>query len=155
LDRLARRIRTLVNRRFFLTIFQRLSSADCTRLEALLVVDPRSHRSLYNRLKQLPKRPMLTHLQDWLTHCEWLLTLGETQTPLAGLPPLKLKHFAAEAKALDVAEIQDFTLPKRYTLLLCLIHLIRTQTQDHLAEMFIKLMNALQTHAKEERGSGL
>lgn len=150
LDRVARRIRTLVNRRFFLTIFQRLSAADCTRLEDLLVVDPRSHRSLYNRLKQLPKRPTLTHLQDWLTHREWLLTLGETQTPLAGLPPIKLKHLAAEAKALDVAEIRDFTPPKRYTLLLCLIHRMHTQTQDHLAEMFIKRMRALQTHAKEE-----
>lgn len=149
LDRLARRIRALVNRRFFLTIFQRLSAANCTRLDELLVVDPRSHRSLYNRLKQLPKRPTLTHLQDWLTHREWLLTLGETHAPLAGLPPIKLKHFAAEAKALDVAEIRDFSPPKRYTLLLCLLHRMRTQTQDHLAEMFIKRMSALQTHAKE------
>jgi Domain of unknown function (DUF4158) len=150
LDRLARRIRTLVNRRFFLTIFQRLSAADCTQWEDLLTVDPRLHRSRYNRLKQLPKRPTLTHLQDWLTHREWLLTLGETQTPLAGLPPIKLQHFAAEAKALDVAELRDFTPPKRYTLLLCLIHRMRTQTQDHLAEMFIKRMSALQNHAKEE-----
>jgi TnpA family transposase len=150
LDRLARRIRTLVNQRFFLAIFQRLSAADCTRLEDLLVVDLRSHRSLYNRLKQLPKRPTLTHLQDWLTHREWLLTLGETSAPLVGLPPIKLKHFAAEAKALDVAEMRAFSPPKRYTLLLCLIHRMRTQTQDHLAEMFIKRMSALQTHAKEE-----
>jgi TnpA family transposase len=150
LDRLVRRIRTLVNRRFFLTIFQRLAAADCTRLEELLVVDPRLHRSPYNRLKQLSKRPTLTHLQDWLTPREWLLTLGETHEPLTGLPPIKLKHFAAEAKALDVAEIRDFTPPKRYTLLLCLIHRMRTQTQDHLAEMFIKRMNTLQHRAKEE-----
>jgi hypothetical protein len=150
LDRLARHVRTLVNRRFSLTIFQRLSAPDCTRLEELLVVDPRLHRSPYNRLKQLPKRPTLTHLQDWLTHREWLLTLGETQQPLTGLPPIKLKHFAAEAKALDVAEMRAFSPPKRYTLLLCLIHRIRTQTQDELAEMFIKRMSALQNHAKEE-----
>lgn len=148
-DRLARRIRTLVNRRFFLTIHQRLSAVDGTRLEALLLTDPQLHRSPYNRLKQLPKRPTLTHLQDWLTHREWLLTLGATEVPLAGLPPIKLQHFAAEAKALDVAEMRAFAPPKRVTLLLCLIQRMRTQTHDHLAEMFIKRMSALQTRAKE------
>ena len=63
-DRLVRRVRTLVNQRFFSAVFQRLSTADQARLDALLIPDPRLHRSLYNRLKQVPKRPTLTHLQE-------------------------------------------------------------------------------------------
>jgi Domain of unknown function (DUF4158) len=150
LDRLIRRVRTLVNHGFFLTIQRRLSPQECERLDALLVSDVQLRRSPYHRLKQLPKRPTLTHLQEWLDHLHWLLSLGEADSPLAGLPPIKLKHFAAEAKALDAAELKDFTPPKRYALLLCLIHRMRTQTRDQLAEMVIKRMNTLQQHARDE-----
>ena len=150
LDRLVRRVRTLVNYHFFLTVFHRLSAADRERFDALLTADPRLRRSVYNRLKQLPKRPTLTHLQEWLEHLAWLMSLGEVDTPLVGLPPIKRKHFAAEAKALDAAEMKDFTAPKRCTLLLCLIQRMRTQTRDQLAEMFIKRMHTFRQHAKDE-----
>jgi hypothetical protein len=36
---------------------------DQERLDALLASDPHLRRSPYNRLKQVPKRPTLTHLQ--------------------------------------------------------------------------------------------
>jgi hypothetical protein len=147
---LVRRVRTLVNRRFFLTIFHRLSVADHERLDALLTSDPRLRRSPYNRLKQVPKRPTLTHLQEWLDHLTWLLSLGAVDSFLNGVPPLKRKHFALEAKALDAAEMKDFTAPKRYALLPCLIQRMRTQTRDQLGEMFIKRMNTFHQHAKDE-----
>jgi len=150
LDRLVRRVQTLVNYHFFLTVVHRLSTADRERFDALLTADPRLRRSVYNRLKQLPKRPTLTHLQEWLEHLAWLMSLGEVDTPLVGLPLIKRKHFAAEAKALDAAEMKDFTAPKRYTLVLCLIQRMRTQTRDQLAEMFIKRMNTFEQHAKDE-----
>lgn len=38
LDRLSRRIRTLVNGRFFTTVMERLSDAECGQLDALLEV---------------------------------------------------------------------------------------------------------------------
>lgn len=150
LDRLVRRVRTLVNQRFFGAVFHRLSTADQERLDALLITDPRLHRSVYNRLKQVPKQPTLTHLQEWFDHLTWLLSLGAVEHPLGGLPPLKRKHFALEAKALDAAEMKDFTAPKRYALILCLIQRMRTQTRDQLAEMFIKRMHTFRQHAKDE-----
>jgi TnpA family transposase len=150
LDRLVRRVRTVVNYRFFVSVFQRLSGTDQKRLDALLVSDPRLRRSPYNRLKQVPKRPTLTHLQEWLDHLTWLLSLGAVDPLLDGLPPLKRKHFALEAKALDAAEMKDFTAPKRYALLLCLIQRMRTQTRDQLGEMFIKRMHTFRQHAKDE-----
>jgi TnpA family transposase len=150
LDRLVRRVRTLVNHRFFVSVFQRLSVADQERLDTLLTSDPRLRRSSYNQLKQVPKRPTLTHLQEWLDHLTWLLSLGAVDPLLDGLPPLKRKHFALEAKALDAAELKDFTAPKRSALLLCLIQRMRTQTRDQLGEMFIKRMNTFRQHAKDE-----
>ena len=122
LDRLVRRVRTLVNRRFFQTICSRLQESDRAKLEALLVSDDHTRRSPFNRLKQLPKKPTLSHLQEWLDHLEWLISWGEVGGSLAGLAHLKIKHFAAEAKALDAGEIKDFLPTKRHALLVCLIH---------------------------------
>jgi TnpA family transposase len=150
LDRLARRVRTLVNRRFLQTVLSRLSESDIARLDLLLLVDERTHRSPYHRLKQLPKQPTLSHLQEWLDHLEWLTALGDIAGPLAGLPHLKVKHFAAEAKALDAGEMKDFLPAKRYTLLICLIRRMRVQARDSLAAMFIKRLSKIQQKGKEE-----
>jgi Domain of unknown function (DUF4158)/Tn3 transposase DDE domain len=125
LDRLVRRVRTVVNQRYFEEIFNRLSPEETARLDALLIMEGRGSRSPYQRLKHLPKSPTLTHLQEWITQFEWLESHGKIDHLLAGLPPLKLKHFAAEAWALDAAEMKDFAPSKRYTLLLCLIHRTR------------------------------
>lgn len=150
LDRLVSRVRTVVNQRYFHGIFSRLSQADANRLETMLKTDGRTARSSYQRLKQLPKSPTLNHLQEWFTQFEWLASLGEIDALLAELPPLKLKHFAAEARALDAAELKDFTPPKRYALLLCLIHRMRVQCRDQLALMFIKRMNKIQQRGRDE-----
>ena len=150
LDRLVGRVRALVNRRFFQTVLSRLSESDIARLDLLLLVDERTHRSSYHRLKQLPKQPTLSHLQEWLDHLEWLTALGDIAGPLAGLPHLKVKHFAAEAKALDAGEMKDFSPPKRYTLLLCLTQRMRVQARDQLAVMLIKRMSKIQQRGKEE-----
>jgi hypothetical protein len=143
LDRLVRRVRTVVNQRDFHTILTRLSQDDATRLDELLNPERHGFRSPYQRLKQLPKSPSLQHLRDWLAQLEWLLSLGDSTHLLADLPPLKLKHFAAEARALDAAELKDFAPPKRYTLLLCLMHRMRVQCRDQLALMLIKRMQKI------------
>jgi hypothetical protein len=96
-----RRVRTMVNQRYFEEIFNRLSPEETARLDALLIMEGRGSRSPYQRLKHLPKSPTLTHLQEWITQFEWLESHGKIDHLLAGLPPLKLKHFAAEAWAFD------------------------------------------------------
>lgn len=150
LDRLVRRVRTVVNQRYFGDILNRLSPEETSRLDTLLITEGRSSRSPYQRLKQLPKSPTLTHLQEWITQFEWLESHGKIDHLLAGLPPLKLKHFAAEARALDAAEMKDFAPSKRYTLLLCLIHRTRVQCRDQLALMLIKRINKIQQRGKDE-----
>jgi hypothetical protein len=116
---------------------------DLELLEHLLITDPLSGRSPYNQLKQIPKSPTLSHLKVLLEHLHWLETLANVEEFLKDIPPLKLEHFAAEAKALDVAEIQDFTPPKRYTLVLSLIHHSLIQTRDNLANMFLKRIQTI------------
>lgn len=150
LDRMARRVRVVVNRRFWNIVLSRLTEETRARLDALLVIDPRTKRSPFNRLTQLPKQPSLSHLQEWLDQLEWLVSLGDATDALAGLPPLKVKHFAAEAKALDARELKDFALPKRATLRLSLIQRQRVQARDQLALMLVKRMSKIQQRGKEE-----
>ena len=149
LDRLARRIRTLVNGRFFAQIEAGLTEEDKHKLDALLVrtSDPKSP---LHDIKRLPKRSSLKHLQALIDHMAKLDELVATEQALSGIPELKRKHFAAEARALDAAELKDFRAPKRRAVLLCLIHRARVQARDDLAEMFIKRIAKIHSRGKEE-----
>ena len=151
LDRLSRRIRTLVNGRFSAAVMARLSEAESSQLDALLEVgDSPQKKSLLFALKQLPKRSSLEHLQDLLDHIVKLSATVGADHHLTGIPHAKIKHFAAEAKALDAAELKNFAPPKRYVLLLSLIHRARVQARDDLANMFIKRMNHIHRRGKDE-----
>lgn len=149
LDRLARRVRTLANARIFATIGQRLTSDDKAALDALVQSAGKASKSPLHEVKRLPKRSSLKHLQELISHMEQLDGLVATDAPLAGVPELKRKHFAAEGRALDAAELKDFRPAKRYAVLLCLIHRARVQVRDDLADMFIKRMGKIHNHGKE------
>lgn len=148
LDRLARRVRFLVNSRIWNTIHSRLTDAEFSRLDELLMPDAKAFRTPYNSLKQLPKKPTLKNLQELLNHLEWLLGLGDFESFLKDIPPLKIKHFAAEAKALDAGEIKDFNDPKRYALLICLIRRAHIKVRDALGQMFIRRIAKLHQNGK-------
>lgn len=150
LDRLVRRVRALVNRRLWNTILRRLTSADLIRLDNLLRPDAKAFRTPYNSLKQLPKKPTLNHLQELLAHLEWLLGLGDFKAVLENIPPLKTKHFAGEAKVLDAGELKDFSKPKRYALLVCLIRRAHIKTRDAIAQMFIRRIAKMHQNGKNE-----
>jgi hypothetical protein len=150
LDRMAGRTRTVVNRRLFATVDTRLSPDVLKSLDSLLVVVPGQRRSAYNDLKALPKRPTVGHLGALLDHLVWLDDVGDMAPLLVGVPIAKVVHFAAEAKALDAAELGDVSPPKRRTLLPCLVARAQVQARDDLAEMFTQCMATINKRAKEE-----
>jgi hypothetical protein len=119
-------------------------------LDDLLNTHPVEHRSPYNNLKQLPKRPTRNHLNDLFVHLTWLSTFGEVKPFLSGITAAKIQHFAAEAKALDAGELKQINQPKRITLILCLIYAAQVATRDNLVSMFLKRMGTLHHKAKEE-----
>jgi TnpA family transposase len=151
LDRHSRRIRTLVNSRIFETVLKRLSLSERKELDTLLEVGTNPQKkSLFFAIKQLPKRSSLVHLQDLLDHIVKLSdTVGSNQH-FQDIPYAKIKHFAAEAKALDAAEIKKFSPPKRYVLILSMIHRARIQARDDLANMFIKRISQIHRRGKDE-----
>jgi len=76
------------------------------------------------------------------------MSFGEAKRLLQGLPSTKRQSFAAQAKALDSAELREHQPQKRRTLLLCLLYQAQVQTRDHLVEMFLKRMQRLKQQAK-------
>ncbi|CAA9333761.1 MAG: Mobile element protein, partial [uncultured Chloroflexia bacterium] len=150
LDHLVQRIRTLVNQRVFQQVLASLSPDEQQVLEQLLTVKPPQRRSDFSRLKDPPPRATLTHLAEWQRRLTWLLALSEVDHHLKGIPHAKVKHFAAEARALDADGLRDMIRPKRLTLLLCLIHHMRVTTRDQLVTMFLKRMSTLHTRGKDE-----
>lgn len=151
LDRHSRRIRTLVNSRIFETVLTRLSPSERKELDSLLESIPNPQKkSLFFTIKQLPKRSSLEHLQELLDHIVMLTDTVGSDQHLLNIPYAKIKHFAAEAKVLDAAELKKFTPPKRYVLILSMIHRARIQARDDLANMFIKRINQIHRRGKDE-----
>lgn len=150
LDRLTRRIRALVNQRFFAAVLTRLSREDRGRLDALLDVTDISRRSEFSFLKEPPKSATLTHMRELQFRFAWLLSMGDVEGKLEGIPNAKIKHFAAEARALDAAEIRDFAQPKRYTLLLAMLYRARVTARDNMVETFLKRIGAIHNKGKQD-----
>src|SRR5260370_36412923 len=108
-------------------------------LEKLFEAQLPSHRSTFSQLKLVPQSPTLSHLKAWQDRLTWLMELGSMEALLKDIPPAIVKHFAAEARALDASELQDYTPAKRLTLVAWLIQHAQMSTQDDLIEMFLKL----------------
>ena len=86
-------------------------------------------------------------------HLTWLETMGEIAPYLQELTRTKIKHLTSQAKALSASEIKDINLPKRLTLILCLIYSAQVQSRDALVEMFLKQMKKIHYRAIEELDS--
>lgn len=149
LDRLVRRVRTLVNFRFFRSVLERLPVEEQRRLDRLLDTNEPTHRSDFNYLKEPPKSATLTHMQNLQARFSWLLTMGDVERLLQDIPNAKIKHFAAEARALDASELRRFTPPKRYTLLVSMLHRAKITARDNLVETFLKRMGAIHNKGKQ------
>ncbi|WP_054889719.1 Tn3 family transposase [Pseudomonas sp. NBRC 111118] len=120
------------------------------KLKELLDTDFGRRQSDFNALKQAPKKPSRKHLEVLIDHLAWLESFGDLDAILEGVIDAKIRHFATQAAASDVAELKDCSQPKRYTLMLALIYRMRVRTRDHLAEMFIRRISTIHKRAKEE-----
>lgn len=150
LERMVNRVRTVVHRRLFAQVLQKLGTEDVARLDGLLkTTEVIQRHTSFQEIKECPKKPSLMHLDNLLEHLTWLESLGEMDSPLSGIPPALLQHFATEAKALHAGELREVQSSKRYTLLLCLIHRMRVRTRDDAAEMFVKRMDKIHRQGRE------
>lgn len=150
LDEMAARIRREVNEGIFATVRSRMTMEDRARLAGLLDVGGLDRKSGLNRLKKPAKRPSWSHLKEQHEQLRWVDGLGNTDAWLEGVAPGKIADFAAEAGALDAAELRDYDAGKRTALLACLVHTARRRARDDLAEMFCKRVATKLKNANDE-----
>ncbi len=92
LDRLAWRIRTLVNGGIYQRILAKLSDEQKQVLSGLLITEGASAFTLFNRVKEAPKSATLTHLDEWLSRLIWLQSLLQTAPLIEGIRSTKMSQ---------------------------------------------------------------
>lgn len=151
LDRLVRYARKKVNQKIFDTVYHSLEKSQIELLDKLLETTPDYMRSGYNEIKAPSKNPTISHFRDLLKHHNWLVSsFDDISNHLKDITPIKLKQFAQQARSLDASDLKDFVEPKRYTLMLSLIHQVQAKTKDALALMFCKTIIKMHKKAKEK-----
>jgi hypothetical protein len=151
LDELTKKIRTEVNRGFFTLVSGRVDTAARARLGRLLVVDPVTRRSEYDGLKDVAQAASLGKFKGRLTFLQALDALGPTEIWLGGVPPGKVAHFAGEARVTDVADLRKvLDEDKRLTLIVSLLHTVRTGVRDDVVTMFCKRIAAIHKKGRDQ-----
>lgn len=113
LDKMVTAIRTEYNTALFTKVDGRIERPDRAGLTQLLVVDPTSRRSGFDRLKAPAKAASLGKFKLRLAHLRELDALGPTEKWLEGIPATKIAHFAGEARVTDVGDLRDMALFSR------------------------------------------
>lgn len=150
LDRLVRHVRYRVNSHIFKTITERLTQQGLIpRFDELLHLPEDYHRTRYHSLKQLPKRPTISHLKALLQHHHWLIGIGNMATLWQDIPEVKLKQFAEQAKSLDASDIRAMALHTQYGLMAALLFQAQQQAKDALATTFCKTVFKLHKDAAD------
>lgn len=149
LDEMAAKIRAEVNTGFHTLIAGRISNVCEVRLLKLLALNPVTRRSEFDEVKKTAGAATLSNFKAHVAHQEWLDSLGCTAEWVAGVPPAKVAHFAAEARVTDAGDLRDMAEPKRTVLIACLVHTARIRGRDELATMYCKRLARIHKQAKE------
>jgi len=149
LDRLVGRVRHQVHQYLYDQITGALTPNDIGRLEGLLSVH--HGRTAFSRIKAPPRGFSLQHMRQWSHRLDWLESILATGPLVAGIANTKVQQFAAEALALDVADMRRLQIvPRRRALLVCMLHQAQVQTRDQLTDMLLKRMRRTRTLAREK-----
>ena len=149
LDRLVSTVRHQVHQHLYAQITQALLPADIGRLEALLGIQ--NGRTAFSRMKATPRGASLQHIRQWSDRLDWLESIVTTRPHVSSIAKTKVQQFAAEAIALDILDMRRIqSVPRRWALLVCLLHQAQVQTRDQLVEMFLRRMRHTVTLAQEK-----
>ena len=90
----------------------------------------------------------MTHLRDLVARQRWLASQAVGVDTLAGIPPVKVRHFAEEARTLDAGRMQALEPHQRATLAVAMLAAQAARALDDLGEMFVRRMQQIHNAAK-------
>ncbi len=149
LRRLAGAVHNEVNALQWKAIGAHLTLTQRGVLEALLLVDPRTHKSAFSALCASPGRPSRKNLDALIERYKWLAQLPDPTTALNAVADAKVLLWANEAKRLNALELREYVTPRRHALLLALIRAARGQTLDELTQMLLRLARKIEFKSQQ------
>ncbi len=151
LSRIVRHTRHSVNNKIFHETAKKImASGQADEFDKLLKIQNNTPRTLFNELKNLPKRPSIHRFHEFLDHSHWLMSFGEVMKHLDGIAKVKIEQFAEEANQLTADELIEFSEAKRYTLIASLIYRSQANAKDAIAIMFCRLISIAHKQSKSE-----
>lgn len=145
----ARRGRAKVNRTLFRRVSSALGAEGALRLDRFFVADIDTERTPWNILREDSGPATLTHFRKLVRRLHWLTEQNFGRKALAAVPNVKIHRFAAEARSLDAARMQEMQAQKRHTLAVALISVQVARTLDDLGDMFLKRMRKIQRKGRD------
>jgi len=147
----AKAARAQVNRDLFKTIYNTLSDIAKEKIQEILTptTSTGEHKSLWDLIKQEPKKPTVNNVRDFVKHLCWLQTFDNYLPQSMTLPATKLKRFIIEARALNVANMNELTEYKCYSLASLFIRSQTGKASDDIADIFIRIIQKLLNNANE------
>jgi Tn3 transposase DDE domain/Domain of unknown function (DUF4158) len=149
LERVAFTARALVNRRYHHRIAIRLTATPRAQLDTLLTRAADARRSPWDTLKQPAKNPTVKHMREVVAQVQWLQQQDLPASVFADVPAVKLEQFAAEARSLDLYDLNRLRWSKRYALAAIVVRQHVAKAVDELTEMFLRQMHKLHTRGEE------
>jgi hypothetical protein len=147
--RIARTTRYSQNRAYQERVYQALDEPARQRLQSLLRREEGEARSVWDRLKREPGRATVPQFKETLAHLHWLQQHNGAAGAFADIPEVKVHQFAAEARSLDVASLNDMPERKRFTLVVALIRKQVARALDDVTDLFLRQVKRMQHRAEE------
>ncbi len=147
LHRAAQHARAKVNREYQGNVCHRLLAPAREHIDTLLSRIDDETKSPWHRLKLEPKQPTAQNNQNFLEHLAWLRDQAIPADAFQGIPDVKVKQFAAEARSLDVASMNDLMETKRLTLAAALVLAQIGRALDDAGDMYVRSVQRLHNQA--------
>lgn len=141
--------RAAMNRRCFKRVYDDISGEAKQKIRGILKTKGQNDRSIWNLLKQEPKKPTATNVKEFVDHLKWLKSFDRLLPQSFDIPQSKIKQFTTEARALNAANMNELRPHKRYTLAAVLIRAQTGKAIDDIADIIIRLMQKLHSSANE------
>ncbi len=145
----ARKVRSDINSALYSHINNELGPQKRKFIKQLLKKSNDEEKSLWNKLKQDPQQPTTKKMREFVDHMKWLRSISINDSFVDDIPDSKLKHFADEAKTLDLYHINEMKQNKQLVLAACLIREQTTRATDDFVEIFIKRVQSFHTRGRE------
>lgn len=147
--RTAQYARSQVNTQIYEQVAVELGEEGRRLVDALIKVSSDKSKSDWELLKNDPGRPTLNNLRNLLPQIEWLKEQNFDLISLRTLADAKLRNFAAQAKSLDAARMEEMAPNKRYTLAAALLRMQLSRRLDDLGDIMVKRIQSIHSDGRE------